>query len=242
MRLSKIEATDLPQQQEITPQFGLFFHGDSRNASFVTHHAIDRNGQIQAGEFVTAESVLEMTQKALLETITIRQRNRSDFIPEHLLVDKPTQTVWYRPSCSRKLLFKFGNKQQNIQAKLPALLFIRNLHDFRIFALDSDLRPTQKSTIYHAPLMNINGAGILCLGDARLPEIIASDEDTLLKTEDCFFGCFSGHINHSNTLNIKSNITTNELFKYFVEQEKQGIDTFDNSVLASTNKTLKEII
>lgn len=242
MHIDTIEPQDLPPVQAITPQFGLFFHGDSRKTSYVTHHEIDKKGQIKTGNFVTPESVVDMTKKALTETVITRQQQRSDFIPEHLLVDKPTQTVWYRPSCKRDLLFKFGNKQHKLIAHLPALLFIRDLHELRMFALNSDARPTLNTPLYHAPLMNINGQGSLCLGDARLPEIISSDEETLTKTENCFFGCYSGHINHSHTLNIDRRITTNALFKYFVEQEKQELNQFDITVLASNKKSLKDII
>ena len=244
MHISNIELSDLPQPQPVRPQFGLFFHGDSAKASYVTHHNIDSNGRIEAGEFVSPESVLEMTQKALTETVQLRQAQRVDFIPEHLLVDKPTKTVWYRPSCKRDLLFKFGSngKQHRIKACLPALLFIRKQYVLTIFALNSDARPTLNSEIFHAPLMNVNATGDLCLGDARLPEVFAGDEDTLLKSEDCFFGCYSGHINHSHTLNIKETVSTNDLFKYFVEQEKQGVEQFDTSVLKSTKTFLKEII
>ena len=244
MHLTEIKPTDFVAQQQVTPEFGVFFHGTGRKSVYATYHQIDAQGIIGVGEFVTPESVLKMVNSALSDTLSNRDTSQCDFIPEHVLVDTPTRTVWYRRAQARTLLFKFGERQEQIQAQIPALLFIRDLHNLRIFALNSNNRPSLQSPLFHAPLMNINQSGNLCLGDARLPSVIASDEDTLHATEQCFFDCYSGHINHSHTLATTDNekVTTHQLFEYFVTQQNAQAPCFNTADLHPTHKTLEDII
>lgn len=244
MYMNKCDKTDFEENNKpVQPIFGLFFHGSERDAYYVTKHDVDVQGKIKAGAFVEPDSVKNMVNDALSKISVINHNNNIDFIPEHVLVDKPTRTVWYRPASTKDLLFKFGKKQHTVLAALPSLLFIRDQTELRIFALNSNERPTPKSKLFHAPLMNINGQGSLCLGDAILPESISAIEETLVQTEECFFNCYSGHINHQHTLkNNSGSVSTNDLFEYFTKNEKNKVCTFNTSDLMPTHKTLQEVL
>jgi hypothetical protein len=69
-----------------------------------------------------------------------------------------------------------------------------------VAALTSTRRPTERTRLFHAPLMNVNGQGHVCTGSADLPNAVTLA--TLPAWEAVITHTFFTHVNHSKTLHL----------------------------------------
>lgn len=82
-------------------------------------------------------------------------------------------------------------KDEVLSVPLPGLVFVGQEHRYWVRAVRS--RPVDKEDeIYHAPLPNVNGSGLICWGNADFPK---AGPDTIQDAFNTFIGSrFLGHL------------------------------------------------
>jgi PRTRC genetic system protein B len=87
--------------------------------------------------------------------------------------------LWWRPKRSVDMLFaeKIGLKDGPVN--IPAMLFFSHLDKIRIFALKENKRPTLRTNLYAAPLLNAIADNHLCWGNVsnNVHEIMEIDKE-----------------------------------------------------------------
>jgi len=170
-------------------------HGDDR-ISGATRHTI-KDAQMGLGEYISPNEVVAFFAKNHPQDLTINTPN--------LVAENDKHLVWYAQSCTKRMWFRVaGSKPLGLEVTWPTLLFVADKISFRlnVYALADDAFPTMDTDVYHAPLMNINGMGNLCLGSAKLPDIIS--KETMQEIEDTIYDSNFTHVNHRETLQIKN--------------------------------------
>ncbi len=74
------------------------------------------------------------------------------------------QVLWYSKPQKRKLFFSPALGLKDGIAHIPALLYKASESTLQIFALGSAKRPTERTSLYHAPFFNIYQDGKVCMG------------------------------------------------------------------------------
>ncbi|HRQ66654.1 MAG TPA: hypothetical protein PKZ76_17600 [Xanthomonadaceae bacterium] len=157
-----------------------------------TRHAVVK-GRLQLGRVID----LDM----LASDLASRERAATvELLPESVVVATPSMLAWTSPQRLADMWFRVTGRHTSYRVWWPRLLWLadRRGHGLRVFALASGRRPQMATRLYHAPLMNINHAGHLCEGTARLPATV--NIAAMPEIEACVFeSCFT-HINHNATL------------------------------------------
>lgn len=186
------------KESGIRPRFAVVFHEDSDTNNIVcaTQHQVNSNNTLSLGRVVSAPHI----SKAFSELNTGFSKQIFSCIPETVLYDSSERLVWYKRRFIGDMWFRVGSKPQRFTVEWPCLLFIveKAQRQLRVFALPSNARPSANTRLYHAPLMNINGQGVLCQGTATLPSQITIE--TITQCENTIFDSQFTHVNHEFTL------------------------------------------
>lgn len=123
-----------------------------------------------------------------------------ELLPPSVLVVSPSLLVWTSPQRFADMWFRVTGRTVCYRVWWPRLVWLadRRGRGLRVFALGGGGRPTLRTRLYHAPLMNINAWGTLCEGSATLPPSV--NIATMAEVEACVFeSCFT-HTNHDKTM------------------------------------------
>jgi PRTRC genetic system protein B len=214
--VSIVKVNHNPKESGIRPRFAVVFHGDGETNNIVcaTQHQVNSNNTLSLGRVVSASHI----SKAFSELNTGQSKQKFSCLPETVLHDSSERLVWYKRRFIGDMWFRVGSKPQHFTVEWPSLLFIvdKASRKLRVFALSSNARPTAKSRLYHAPLMNINAQGVLCQGTAMLPSQITTE--TITQCENTIFDSQFTHINHDFTLR---NQTSNRQHVAFWKRKSQ---------------------
>lgn len=219
-------------------KFALCFFQNENKVQGVTHHAITDN-KLEIGRYIDQGEVIDW----LTELSSHREFNpKTEWVSEHVLVDTPNTFVFFQRSFVDRMWFRTRERHFAIRVPYPAMLYKVNRlrRDLSVWALDRDSRPSLKSRLFHAPIMNIGCSGELCQGTAPIPEVLTNDcsqevVDALIKSN------FS-HVNHSATLRIDgvTNVT-NEIYIKFFESLQGSVD-FPSKHLVPINQSIESIL
>ena len=148
----------------------LLYQGESNYSNgkaspvYATYHDV-RDGKICAGETLKKEMLLH-TFRSLVKTSNVS----SGILSENILAIGLDYTVWWQKAGQRTYFF---NTRQNPEmaaiAPAPSLIFAVKNKRLSLFAVKGNRRPTGKTKLYNAPLMNVYGDGTLCQGSMPLP-------------------------------------------------------------------------
>jgi PRTRC genetic system protein B len=197
-------------------EFAISFSKLANDSYLLCKHDIDKDAVIGRGKpipFSALESAIS----------TIQTHNRSISDKNNGIEDKPnfwclptmiyqssTTLIWYRPASRTpgKLWFRI-NDGICVDAKLPTLVFCysRQNGELRVFASASK-KVTKSTALYHAPLSNINGEGILCFGSAERPNVDDSANRVIKAAESAVLETMFSHVNHSQTFAGDAPITS----------------------------------
>lgn len=235
--------------QDITNNFGTLYYPKSALVfyettgteinMYVEHFDMDENGMpINAHPLTVIEA--EILAKALQ---TDEERNRAFLKPKGILPtnilhinpgDKGT-VVWYTKAQKRQLYFVESLGIPNGTAQVPPMLWIADKGSLTVFALTSNRRPSEKTTLYYAPFFNIYEKGNVCMGTVSIDiKNSASVEEFTQAWEDYFF---NSYFSHSLSANVtKTNIVN--LWKGLINTDTP----FPIEELKKSNKTLKNIL
>ncbi len=194
----------------------VFYKTDEKTVTAVTRHPI-QDGLLGLGEVISADDLAACVSD-YTKTGTGHQ-----LIPNNLLMDNKRTLLYWEKAKRRPMWFKVGAPLKLI-VTWPALLLSvdRKTRSLSAFAI-ANRRPAMDSRLFHAPLMNVNGQGTLCLGNAVLPDKM--DCETLPECTACLTDSFFTHVNHPQTLRLskKGGSVDNRMhLRYWKNKAKTG--------------------
>lgn len=224
------------------PKSALVFYQslDKDATMYVEHFDMDRNGNpINAHPLTVNEAT------ALAKSLQIDEEKDKTFLkskgilPTNILNINPSQNgsvLWYTKSQERQMYFVKNLEIPNGKAHVPAMLWFADKEKLSVFALTSDKRPTEKTTLHYAPFFNVYEDGAVCMGtvDVNIKNS-ASVEEFIKAWEDYFFHSYFSHL-LDNYNPIKGNCVN--LWKKLMETG----ETFPVEVLKKNSKTLKNLL
>ena len=238
--------------KNITQDFGTLYHpttalvfyqNDERNKdTYVEYFDMDKNGNP-----INAHPLTEREAKELIKALTIntQKEKNQDFLkpkgilPTHILHINPSENgsvLWFTKSMKRQLYFTENLEIPNGMAEVPAMLWLANKRNLKIFALSSNLRPTEKTSLFYAPFFNVYEDGNVCMGtvDVNIQNSNSLEEFTK-KWEDYFFNSYFSHLMNEHNP-IKGNCVS--LWKNLVGTD----NSFPKEVLKNANRILKNLL
>lgn len=236
---------------DITQDFGTLYHPKSAlvfyeskgldKEVYVEHFDMDRNGTP-----INAHPLTEREAGALAKALLTEKQKQSAFLkpvgilPITILQINPSRdkgvVIWYTKSQKRPLYFIEGLGIPSGQGFVPAMVWQATKNSLRVFAVLSNRRPTEKTTLYYAPFFNIYEDGRVCMGSVSIDiKNSASVEEFTRAWEDYFFNSYFSHLMGENSP-VKGNCVT--LWKDLVTSDR----TFPTALLKSSNKTLKNLL
>lgn len=234
----------------ITENFGILYYPKSalvfyetkgtNTDSYVEHFDMDRNGNpINAHPLTVKEA--NVLAKSLQ---TDEERNKAflkpkGILPTNILHINPSEkgtVLWYTKAQQRQLYFVNGLGIPNGKAQVPSMVWFANKNSLSVFALASDRRPTEKTSLHYAPFFNVYENGNVCMGTVTIDiQNSASVEEFIQAWETYFFNSYFSHLmgNHNP---INGNCVN--LWKDLSSIDK----SFPKEVLKPNNKTLKNLL
>jgi len=208
---------------------------------YVEHFDMDRNGIP-----INAHPLTEREAGALAKALMTEKQKQSAFLkpvgilPTNILHINPSRdkgaVIWYTKSQKRPLYFIEGLGIPSGQGFVPPMLWQATKNSLRVFALLSNSRPTEKTSLYYAPFFNIYEDGRVCMGSVSIDiKNSASMEEFTRAWEDYFFNSYFSHLMGENS-HVKGNCVS--LWKDLVATGR----TFPKEVLKSNTKTLKNLL
>jgi len=158
------------------------------------------------------------------------------WLPNTLLARGRDFSVWWRRAHIAPIWFLLHGERFGFRVPWPPLVFVARGRDLWCAALARNARPQPNTMLCHAPLMNINAHGAVCLGNAEPPPegaitALPAWEATVCDTH------FS-HVSHDRTLMLagQERIGTETHFAFW--QRLDGAAHFPSAALASFHRTL----
>lgn len=226
----------------IRPGFAVVFHQDSESSNIVcaTRHRINpETNTLSIGTVLSASQVAKTFSELRID----KEKIKFECIPENVIFNSDQLIVWYKRRFIGDMWFRIGEKPQRLVVEWPPLLFaaLKNKAAMHVFALGKNTRPTEKSILYHAPLMNINKQGLLCQGTAKLPHDISIA--SIAECESTLFDSQFTHVNHENTFSHKTNSQKHFLYwKSKSRNKKRDTVRINSKEMSPTGHTLLELI
>lgn len=235
---------------DITDDFGTLYHPksalvfyetDNRNTdNYVEYFDMDNNGcPINAHPLTVRES------QKLSKMLNIQNKKDRGFLKSNSIISQNilyinssenAKVIWFTGAQERDLFFVENLNIPNGKANVPPLLWIANKQGVKIFALQTDERPDEDTSIFYAPFFNVSENGNVCMGtvDVKIKNS-ASLEEFTESWEHYFFNSYFSHlmINHNP---VKGNCVN--LWKKQIKTK----EAFPTDVLINSNLTLKNLL
>ena len=217
----------------------VFYQTDERNKdTYVEYFDMDKNGNP-----INAHPLTEREAKVLAKSLNLTTKKQDFLKPQgilstHILYLNPSENgfvIWYTKAGKRQLYFSENLEIPSGKAEVPAMLWLATQRNVKIFALSSNRRPTEKTSLFYAPFFNVYENGNVCMGTVNIDiQNSTSVEEFMEKWEDYFFNSYFSHL-----MNEHNPITGNcvNLWKNLIDTEKP----FPKEVLKSANRTLKNL-
>lgn len=189
----KIES--LGTQFSYTPVLALVvYEGENRDGwdeetngrIMVARHEIEE-GALKAGRIIDAADVRDFFALA-----GCAEQARGAILPPGIVAFGETRLIWRAPAAKREMLYKVKSLAgiSGKRAANPPLLFVAEVGNLYVYALDSDAWPTADTKLYRAPFCNVWEGGRVCLpaGASISPQL-----DRVAQNEHVFFDSYGSH-------------------------------------------------
>ncbi len=238
--------------KDITQDFGTLYHpttalvfyqNDERNKeTYVEFFDMDNNGNP-----INAHPLTEREAKELIKALTIntQKEKNQDFLkpngilPTNILQVNPSENgsvLWFTKSMKKQLYFTENLEISNGRAEVPAMLWFANKRSLKIFALSSNQRPTEKTSLFYAPFFNVYENGNVCMGTVDVHiQNSTSLEEYIKNWENYFFNSYFSHLMNEHNP-VKGNCVN--LWKSLINVDKP----FPKEALKKANRTLKNLL
>lgn len=201
---------------------------------YTLFHNILPNGELGAGKNLTVENL-----KSIYKVLKMKDSEFMKFkniIPENVLwFDQFDESViFYTQPQMKELLFKVRNHDiKNGLYKVPFLLWVYKNKRLKVYALKT--KPSKiEDTLYHAPFMNINSLGDVCMGNVKYAEGKHTFDELIEDIETKFFNSYFTHTNHDNLLQMN--------YLKFLEENIDNKNVSFSKLLVKNNLTIKDIL
>ncbi|MCB1821861.1 MAG: PRTRC system protein B, partial [Candidatus Competibacteraceae bacterium] len=159
------------------------------------------------------------------------------FLPPTVLAHGEDFTAWWQPARIAPMWFLLQGQRYGFRVPWPPLLFLAVRHTLYCAALAQADRPDAETPLFHAPLMNIDAQGAVCLGTAEVPPDHAIHRCS--EWEAAVYATNFSHVSHAQTLQIKGEQTVNSEQHFQFWQALHGRKRFPSTALAPMHRTLQ---
>lgn len=238
------------EETDITDNFGTLYHPKSALVFYETEgynpdgyvecFDIDRNGNP-----INAHPLTVREAQRLSKMLNIQNKKDKDFLrPDGLISENILFTdasdngkvIWFTKAQERQLLFTEKLSIPNGSANVPPLVWCANKQGMKIFALETNQRPSEETPLFHAPFFNVYESGNVCLGTVDVNiKSSASLEEFTEKWEEYFFNSYFSHLVNSHNP-INGNCVN--LWKNLIQTK----EAFPTDILINSNLTLKNLL
>jgi PRTRC genetic system protein B len=201
---------------------------------------MDKNGCLINAHPLSIREASQLAKSLKIESNDQKPFLKSNgIIGSHILQVDPQYdgtVIWYSKAQLRDLFFIEKLGIPNAKAYVPPMLWVANRNSVSVYALKTSNRPTEKTSLYHAPFFNVNSGGAVCMGtvDVRIKKT-ASLEEFTTAWENYFFNSYFSHLMAGHNP-IKGNLVS--LWKKIIKTEQ----AFPIDTLTKTNRTIKNIL
>lgn len=235
---------------DITESFGTLYHpksalvfyetkGENSNV-YVEHFDMDDNGNP-----INAHPLTVNEAKTLARALQTEDEKNQAFLkpkgilPTNILHINPSAekgtVLWYTKAQQRQLYFVNSLGIPNGKAQVPPMLWFANKNNLVVFALATNRRPTEKTSLHYAPFFNIYEQGNVCMGTVSIDIKNSVSVEEFTRAWENYF--FNSYFSHSLSANLtKTNIVS--LWKDLINTDKP----FPVEALKKSNKTLKNLL
>jgi PRTRC genetic system protein B len=214
------------QSEGTNPDMYVEYFDMGPNGSPVNAHplTVREAGQLAKAMKITEEKETVLTPNGILK--------------DHILYldAKAGKALWYTKAGERKLYFTERVGIAEGTASVPAMLWKADRNCLQVFALASNRRPTETTTLYHAPFFNVYENGSVCMGNVDIKiKKTASLEEFTSAWEDYFFNSYFSHLMGDHNP-IKGNCVS--LWENLISTG----DTFPKAVLKKSTVPFKTLL
>ena len=117
---------------------------------------------------------------------------------------------------------------------MPYLVW--KLKENKLSVFSSKEIPDKNTPLFHAPFLNIDDIGSVCMGKSDFISNNNNYEIIIEKVEKAFFTSIFTHTNHNNIIANNNNIV--QVYQEQINNVNKG---FDHNLLNPINKNLKDI-
>ncbi|UKB78569.1 prokaryotic E2 ligase family D protein [Chryseobacterium sp. MEBOG07] len=236
-------------QTDLTDNFGPLYYPKSALVFYETK-GTNTDGYIESfdmdknGHLINAHPLTVREANQLAKSLKVREEKESFLKPQGIMGRNILQidpihngvVIWFTKAMSREMFFVEKLEIPNGKANVPAMLWVANRNKLFVYALSTDRRPTEKTTLFHAPYFNVYEDGAVCMGtvDVRIKKT-ASLEEFTTAWEEYFFNSYFSHLMQDHNP-IKGNCVS--LWKRLINTN----DPFPKDVLIKSSRTLKDLL
>lgn len=194
---------------------------------------------IGAGRLLSMQDI-----EALLRSALKHQGGAIGLLPANVLSISGTHLAWTVPAQVRPMLFNMaGSPLKTLTVPWPRLLLVASANGrLAVAALRGRGRPTAKTRLYNAPLMNVGCDGVVCTGSAPLPGGCGIED--MATWEAVLFDTAFSHVNNRGTL-FQGNgkpVDDKTHFRFWAALSRKGAETFPAERLMPMGMSIDEFI
>lgn len=249
----KSAITGIAVTQRQTPSCAIVFYKQNNGgeeSTYATHHPVRPTGEkfeLGAGKPLTGKNL-----KDLVKAIAKGLKHQSEILPGNVLVANEKLMVWWTPAAAHEMSFDISThsdyagrtRLQGVGGKVPcpALVFMlkrdktegSTFTSIRVFALAENARPEASTSLFRAPLLNVNEAGDVCWGDSLRPKTcLVSD---IRAWQALFFTSVFTHFNGTQPIQCE------DTYAFIADLLEQQAHEFPQSALKPTRFTLEAVV
>lgn len=210
---------------------------------YLESHDINESGAVMAGKPLMQETIQGMVDVFFDEkqnSITVKGMLPQNLLQFNLLPGGNYNMVWYREAEERVIHFAPQLKIPTAKAWVPAMVYKVDRKHFSVFALKTNTRPKENTKLCYAPFFNVNGDGLVCLGNAKVKMPREKTYDNLVKYwEDLFW---LSEFTHVNGTDEKTVTKLQPLWKSIMAKKAKVKWSELNELKFYKQKTLKHLL
>lgn len=235
---------------DITQNFGTLYYPKSalvfyetagtETDMYVEHFDMDSNGNP-----INAHPLTVKEAKLLAKSLQTDDEKKQAFLkpkgilPINILHINPNaekgMVLWYTKAQQRQMYFVDSLDIPNGTAQVPPMLWVADKGSLSVFALATNRRPNEKTSLYHAPFFNVYEKGGVCMGTVSIDIKNSSSVEEFIQAWEDYF--FNSYFSHSLSTNLtRTNIVS--LWKDLINTDKP----FPTEILKKNNKILKNLL
>lgn len=249
---SAISGVAVTQRQK--PSCAIVFYtqesSKEKESTYATYHPVRPDGekfQLSAGQPLTGKNLA-----ALAKVVAKGLKHQAEILPGNVLVANEKLIVWWTPAALHEMSFDISThgsfagrtRLQGVGGKVPcpALVFMlnrdktqgRGFTSIRVFALAENARPDATTSLFRAPLLNVNETGDVCWGNAVRPTTCLVTD--IPAWQALFFSSVFTHFNGSQPIQCE------DTYAFIADLLEQQATEFPQTALMPNRFTLQSVV